>query len=82
MSLSYADDEGRHVIKRFVTITVVEESRRNRLSIYCDEYVRGGLIEDIKVRIKNIAGEDLRDLTLTLTPEASWVTLRARRHGI
>ena len=73
--LSYADDEGRHVVKRFVTITVVEESRRKRLSIYCDEYVRGGLIEEIEVRIKNIAGEDLRDLTLTLTPEASWVTL-------
>jgi len=73
--LSYADEEGRHVVKRFVTITVVEESRRKRLSIYCDEYVRGGLIEEIKVRIKNIAGEDLRDLTLTLTPEASWVTL-------
>ncbi len=73
--LSYADDEGRHVVKRFITITVVEESKRKRLSIYCDEYVRGGLIEEIKVRIKNIAGEDLRDLTLTLTPEASWVTL-------
>ena len=73
--LSYADDEGRHVVKRFITITVVEESRRKRLSIYCDEYVRGGLIEEIKVGIKNIAGEDLRDLTLTLTPEASWVTL-------
>ncbi len=73
--LSYADDEGRHVVKRFITITVVEESRRKRLSIYCDEYVRGGLIEEIEVRVKNIAGEDLRDLTLTLTPEAGWVTL-------
>jgi len=75
VSLSYADDEGRHVVKRFLTITVVEESRRKRLSIYCDEYVRGGLIEEIEVRIKNIAGEDLRDLTLTLTPEVNWVTL-------
>ena len=75
ISLSYADDEGRHVVKRFVTITVVEESKRKRLSIYCDEYVRGGLIEEIEVKIKNIAGEDLRDLTLTLTPEVNWVTL-------
>ena len=75
VSLSYADDEGRHVVKRFLTITVVEESKRNRLRIYSSEYVRGGMIESANITIENIAGEDLEDITITISPTMDWVTL-------
>lgn len=73
--ITYADDEGRHVAEKGLTITILEESKRNRLRVYSDEYVRGGMIEPINITIENIAGEKLRDITVTIAPTASWVTL-------
>jgi hypothetical protein len=73
--ITYADDEGRHVVEKGLTITILEESRRNKLRVYSDEHVRGGMIEPINITIENIAGERLRDITLTIAPTAGWVTL-------
>jgi len=75
VSVAYADDEGRHVIQTGLTLTILEESRRNRLRIYTEEYVRGGMIEKVNITVENIAGEELRDITLTLSPMVGWVTL-------
>jgi len=75
VSLTYADEEGRHVIQTGLTLTILEESRRNRLRIYTEEYVRGGMIEKVNITVENIAGEELRDITLTLSPMVGWVTL-------
>jgi len=75
IKLTYVDDEGRHTEERSLTITVAEESKKNKLSIYCSEYVKGGVVEEAEVKVKNIAGEILRDITLTISPEAEWVTL-------
>jgi len=73
--ITYADGEGRHVIEKGLTITILEESRRNRLRIYSSEYVRGGVIEPVNITIENISGEKLKDITLTIAPTAGWVTL-------
>jgi len=73
--ITYADDEGRHVVEKGITITILEESRRNRLRIYSGEYVRGGMIEPINITIENISGERLRDITVTIAPTPGWVTL-------
>lgn len=75
LKLTYVDSEGRHTEERSLTITIAEESKKNKLSIYCSEYVKGGMVEDVDVKVKNIAGEDLRDITITISPEVDWVTL-------
>ncbi len=75
ISLTYVDEEGRHLIEKGLTITVLEESERNRLRIYSSEYVRGGMIESANITIENISGEDLEDLTITISPTVGWVTL-------
>ncbi len=75
VSITYADDEGRHVIEKGLTITVLEESRGNKLRIYASEYVRGGMIESANITIENISGERLEDITLTVSPTAGWITL-------
>ncbi len=75
LRITYVDDEGRHEIERSLTVTISEESRANKLSIYTVEYVRGGVVEDIEIRVKNLAGEPLRDITLTISPGVEWVTL-------
>ena len=75
LKLTYVDSEGRHSEERSLTITIAEESKKNKLSIYCSEYVKGGMVEDVDVKVKNIAGENLRDITITISPEVDWVTL-------
>lgn len=75
LKLTYVDDEGRHIEERSLTITIAEESKKDKLSIYCSEYVRGGMVEDVDIKVKNIAGENLRDITITISPEVDWVTL-------
>jgi len=75
VSLIYADEEGRHAIQTGLTLTILEESRRNRLRIYSRESVRGGVIEKVNITVENIAGEELMDVTLTLSPMVGWVTL-------
>ena len=75
VTIAYADEEGRHLIQKGLTITVLEESARNRLRIYSTEYVRGGLIEEANITIENISGGDLEDVTITISPTVSWVTL-------
>ncbi len=75
LRITYVDDEGRHEVERSITVTVSEESRANKLSIYTVEYVRGGVVEDVEIRVRNLAGEPLRDITLTISPGVEWVTL-------
>jgi len=75
VSITYADEEGRHVVEKGLTITVLEESRGNRLRIYASEYVRGGMIESANITVENISGERLEDITLTISPTAGWITL-------
>ena len=75
VSITYVDDEGRHVVQKGLTITVLEESVRNRLRIYSSEYVRGGMIESANITIENISGGDLEDITITISPTVGWVTL-------
>ncbi len=73
--VTYADEEGRHLVEKGLTITVLEKSGGNKLRIYSGEYVRGGMIEPINITIENISGEGLEDITLTIAPTAGWVTL-------
>ncbi len=75
VSITYVDDEGRHMVQKGLTITVLEESVRNRLRIYSSEYVRGGMIESANITIENISGGDLEDITITISPTVGWVTL-------
>lgn len=75
VSITYIDDEGRHVVQRGLTITVLEESVRNRLRIYSSEYVRGGVIESANITIENIFGGELEDITITTSPTVGWITL-------
>ncbi|MCS7132518.1 MAG: hypothetical protein NZ918_02190 [Aigarchaeota archaeon] len=75
ISITYFDDEGRHMAQRGLTITVLEESVRNRLRIYSSEYVRGGMIESANITIENISGGELEDVTITISPTVGWVTL-------
>jgi len=75
ISITYVDDEGRHMVQRGLTITVLEESMRNRLRIYSSQYVRGGMIESANITIENISGGDLEDITITISPTVGWVTL-------
>jgi len=75
VSITYVDDEGRHVVQKGLTITVLEESMRNRLRIYSSEYVKGGMMESANITIEDISGGDLEDITITISPTVSWVTL-------
>ena len=75
VTIAYVDDEGRHLIQKGLTITILEESARNRLRIYSTEYVRGGMIEAANISIENISGGDLEDITITISPTVGWVTL-------
>lgn len=75
VTMTYVDDEGRHIVQRSLTITVLEESTRNRLRIYTSEHVRGGMIESVNITIENIYDGDLEDVTITISPTVSWVTL-------
>lgn len=75
ISITYVDEEGRHLVQRGLTITVLEESVRNRLRIYSSEYVRGGMIESANITIENISGGALDDVTITISPTVGWVTL-------
>ena len=74
-SITYADEEGRHVVEKGLTITVLEESRRNKLRIYASEHVHGGMIESVNITVENISGETLRDIALTISPTVGWITL-------